>query len=86
MNQLAIKCDEVIGPYDEETKTIPTNFDEKKAICETQNFYILLSFLLITIALLIAVRTYCYLIRYQAKQKHLLPFHCTNKELEEVVY
>ena len=35
------------------------------------NFYILLAFLLITIALSIAVSIYCYLIKYQAKQKHL---------------
>ena len=32
-----------------------TNFNEKKVTCKTQNFYILLAFLLITIALLIAV-------------------------------
>ena len=41
--------------YNEKTKTIPTNFNEKKAICKMQNFYILLAFLLITTALLIAV-------------------------------
>ena len=50
-----------------------------------QNFYILLAFLLITIALLITVSIYCYLIKYQAKQKHLLPFHHTNNELREVL-
>ena len=33
-----------------------------------QNFYILLAFLLITIALLIARSIYCYLIKYSAKQ------------------
>ena len=53
--------------YKEETKTIPTNFNEKKAICEMQIVYILLAFLLITIALLIAVSIYCYLIKYRAK-------------------
>ena len=37
------------------TKTIPTNFNEKKATCKTQNFYILLAFLSIPIALLIGV-------------------------------
>ena len=36
------------------------------------------NFLLITIALWIAVSIYCYLIKYQAKQKHLLPFHDTK--------
>ena len=38
--------------YNKETKTITTNFNEKKAACNTQNFYNLLVFLLITIALL----------------------------------
>ena len=33
-------CDEVIGSCEEEKKS-----DEKKAICKTQNFYILLAFL-----------------------------------------
>ena len=62
-----------------------TNSNEKEAICKMQNFYILLAFLLITIALLITVSIYCYLIKYQAKQKHLLPFHHTNNELREVL-
>ena len=44
MDDSAITCDEVIESYDEETKTILTNFNEKKATCEKQNFYILLSF------------------------------------------
>ena len=68
--------------YDE-TKTILTNFNEKKEICQTQNFYILLVFLLITIALLIAISIYCYLVKYRAKA---LPFHVTNKELKEIMY
>ena len=55
MVNLAITCDEVIEPYDQETKTISTNFNEKIAASKTQNFCILLLFLLITIALLIAV-------------------------------
>ena len=58
----------------------------KKATHKTQNFYILFAFLLITLALLIAVSIYCYLIKYQAKQKHLLPFHDTNNELRKVLY
>ena len=48
---------------DEETKTIPTNFNEKKATCKTQIFYILLPFLSFTIALLIVIkknRTYYF--------------------------
>ena len=69
---------------DEERKTILTNFNEKKVACKTQNFDILLAFLLITIVLLIVVSIYCYLIKYQAKkkEKHLLPFQLTNNELK----
>ena len=63
---------------DKETKTIPTNFNEKNIICKTQNLYILLAFLSITIVLLITVSIYSYLIKYRVKQKHLLPFHVTN--------
>ena len=44
----------------------------------------LLSILLITLALLIAVSIYCYLIKNQAKQ--LLPFRYTNYESREVSY
>ena len=51
--------DSVIISIDQEIKTIPTNFNEKKATCKTKNFYILLAFLLITKALLIAVSIYC---------------------------
>ena len=66
MDDSVIRCDEVIESYDEEI------------ICKRQKFYILLAFLLITIALLIAVSIYCYLIKYQ--RKHLLLFHNTNNE------
>ena len=41
------------------------NLVEKNITCKTQNFSIL-----ITNALLIAHSIYCYLIKYQAKQKH----------------
>ena len=85
MDDSAITCDEIIESYDEEIKTIPTNFKEKKATTKVQNFYILIVFLLIIIALLIAVSINCYLIKYQAKQKHLLPFHETNDEFREVL-
>ena len=44
MDDSAIMCDEIIESYDQETKTILINFNEKKAICNTQNFYILLAF------------------------------------------
>ena len=66
MDDSAITCDEIIESYDEETKTIPTSFNEKKATCETLIFYISLAFLLITITLLIAVSIYCFLIKYRA--------------------
>ena len=68
-----IICSEVIKPYEEEIKTISANFNEKKVTCKAQNVYILLAFLLITITLLIVVRIYCYVIKYQTK--YLLLFH-----------
>ena len=57
-----------------------SNFNEKKVTCKTQNFYILLVFLLIT-ALLIGVSIYWYLIKYQGK--HLLPFYNTNRKVNK---
>ena len=33
MDDSAIMCDEVIETYDQETKAIPTYFNEKKSIC-----------------------------------------------------
>ena len=63
---------------DKDTKTISTNFNEKKVFCKTQTFYIFLAYLLITIAFLIAVNIYCYLVKYRTKQKHLLPFYDTK--------
>ena len=44
MDDSAIICDEVTESYDEEIKTIPTNFYEKIITCKTQRFYILLTF------------------------------------------
>ena len=68
MDDSVITCDEIIDAeatsIDEEAKTVSTNFNEKNISCKIQNFYILLSFLLITIALLIAVSIYYYLIKY----------------------
>ena len=88
MDDSVIMCDEVIDAKaksnDEAKSYNETNFNEKKATCKTQNLYVLLAFLLITIALLIAVSTYCYLIKYQAKQ--LLSFHYTSNELRVVLY
>ena len=84
MDYSIITCDEIIESYakvslkDDDEKT---NFNKKKVICKTKNFYIFLAFLLITIALLIAVSIYDYLIKYQ--RIHLLPFHNTNNKLNK---
>ena len=59
MDDSVITYDEIMESYNEQT-----NFNEKKATCKLQNFYILLGLLLISIALLIAVSIYCYLIKY----------------------
>ena len=72
-------CNEII----EETKTVTTNVNEKKMACETKSFYILLASLLVTIALLIALSIGYYLIKYKAKQKHLLLYYVTNKKLKQ---
>ena len=55
---------------------------KKNVICETKSFYISLAFLLITVALLIAVSIYCYLIKHKVKQKRLLPFYVTKNEFK----
>ena len=52
MDDWVMTCDKI---FEEETKTVTTNFNEKNAICKTKNVYILLAFLLITITLLIVV-------------------------------
>ena len=70
MHDSGVLCDEVIESYNKKTK----------------NFYILVAFLLITIALLIVISISCYLIKYQAIQKHLLPFHVTINELKKIMY
>ena len=80
----AIKCDYITESYNGEIKTILTNFNAEKSTCKMQNFCILVTFLLITITLLIAVSIYCYLIKSQAKQKSLRPFHDTNNKLREI--
>ena len=60
MDNSVITCDKTIA----EIKTFPTNVNEKKSVCKTQNFYILFAFLLITVVLLIAFRFYFHLIKY----------------------
>ena len=82
-------CDGFIESYEEDAEAKSydeTNFIEKKATCKTQNFYILFAFLIITIALLIAVSIYCYLIKYRAKHKHSLPFNFTNNKLKKYLF
>ena len=87
MDDSVITCGEIIDAEAKsqvgETKTIPTNFNEKKQPVKHES---LLAFLLITIVLLIAVSNYCYLIKYRAKQKHFLPFHVTNNKLKQFIY
>ena len=79
MDDSVITCIEIIGVEEEaKSNNKERNFNGKNITCKAQNFYILLPFLLITIALLTAVSIYCYLIKYRAKQKHLLPFHDTK--------
>ena len=81
MDDSVIKCDKVIESYEEEINTIPTNFSEKNVTRKTKSFYVLLAFLLITIALLITVSIYCYLIKYRVK--NLVPFHNTSNKLNK---
>ena len=87
MDDSAIICDEIIesdaeaNSYNEEAKTFTKNIT-----CKTRNLYILFGSLLITIALMIDVTFYYYLIKYRAKQKHVLPFHVTNNKLKQVLY
>ena len=51
----------------QKNQTIPASSNEKNMICETKNFRILLTFLLITIELLITASVYCHLTKYKAK-------------------
>ena len=51
MDDSVITCDEVIESYSEEMKAIPTNFNKKNITCKAQSFYVLLTFLLVTIVL-----------------------------------
>ena len=62
-----------------EAKTIPKN------ICKTKCFNIFIDFLLIAIALLIAFSIYFCQIKYERKQKHLLPHYITDEKLINVL-
>ena len=77
---MIITCNEIT----ELAKTVPTKTLPTKST--STNIHILLAFLLITILLLIVFNIYCYLVKYQAKQKHLLPYHVTNNKLKKVLY
>ena len=83
--QFSITCDEIIDTevksYDEETKTVTTNFNGKNVVCKTKNVYTLLILLLITIVLFIAASIYCYLLNFKWKEKHLLPYYVINDKL-----
>ena len=76
MHDSTIISNEVIKSYEEEIKTVPRNLT-----CQRQNFYMLLAFSLVTIALLITVSIYCYLIKYRVKK--FLPFHDINNKLNK---
>ena len=76
-----ITCDKTIDV--EETRTVRTNFNEKNAIFKTKSCYIFLFFLLMAIALFIVVSIYCYLTKYKAKQKDLLPCYVTNNKFKK---
>ena len=56
-------CDKII---EEQTTTVTTNEKKQPAKQKISNFFYL-TFLLITITLLIALSSYCYLIKYQNK-------------------
>ena len=75
-----IVCDETIDT----TETILTKTVPRKST--STSFYTLRGFLLITIALLIAVSIYCYLRKCQRKQKYLLPHNDINSKLKEILY
>ena len=79
IDDLGITCDEIRDA--QKTKMKQQILMKKNAICKAKNLYVWLVFFLISIAFLIAVSFYCYLIKYQVKQKHLLPFHITNDKL-----
>ena len=50
INDSVSTCDKTLDAdakaksYDEETKSIPTNFNSTKIACKTQNFHVLLNF------------------------------------------
>ena len=69
LDNSGIICDEIITSHGK------TNFNGKKATCKMKDLYILLAFLLITVALMMAVSIYCYFIKYRAI--HSICYHLT---------
>ena len=81
IDNLVIMCDEMI----KKTKSTATKSTSAKAAPRKNNsinFYILLVFYI----LLIAVSIYCYLLNYRTKEKHLLIYHLINNELKTHLY
>ena len=64
INNSVVMRDEILPPQ----KIVPAEITSTKVECTSTKCYILLVFSLFTIALLIAVNIYCYLIKYQVKQ------------------
>ena len=62
----------------EKTTTFSTKFYRKNITCKTENFYNLLAF---SLRIIDRGSIYCYLTKYVAKQKHLLPFQDTSSKL-----
>ena len=85
-----IICDEIVDmeakSNDGEIKKLPTILMKKNITNKLQNVHILLNFWSVTITLLITVSIYCYLIKYWAKRKHLLPFRSSNNKLKEPIH
>ena len=57
----------------------------KRSNLQNAKFLYFTCIFIIIIALLIIVSIYGYLIKYRAKQKHLLPFNFTNNKLKEII-
>ena len=78
--------DEIINPAvpSELTKFMPINFADKKATCKMHHFYILLTFLLITMLVptIVGIYYYHYHIKHKSKQKQLLPYYHSNNRLK----
>ena len=70
MDNSAFVFDEVIDAYNEETKTLPTNFNEKKTTCKNAKF---LYFTWIFNKYYSIINS---IIKYQAKQKTFISYSC----------